>query len=66
MQALGRGDIVRHQSGNSYIVVDNSGGLILAIREIHIGNPTEWTAIFKNEVNTSAKKKRFATDHGHP
>jgi hypothetical protein len=48
LKKLERGDIVRHNvSGESYIVLEPrrtvAGRVVVAIREIEISNPVEWT-----------------------
>lgn len=40
MRKLGRGDVVRHARGDSYVVI-SVGAEIVAVREIIISNPTE-------------------------
>lgn len=36
------GDIVRHKTGNAYVVVFNDGRCITATRTISVTNPNEW------------------------
>lgn len=49
IQALQRGDIVRHAKGEAYIVLDNDGRIVTAIRHITVSNPSEWTLVKKHD-----------------
>ena len=45
---LKEGDIVRHKSdGEAYIVTGNYGDYVIAVRQIHITNESEWVKINK-------------------
>ncbi len=50
MQNLKRGDLVRHKSGGRvYVVTDNYGGRVTAVRSVDITNSIEWDAIPKGQ-----------------
>lgn len=48
MDLLDRGDIIRHVTGDSYIVLQRHGKTLTAIREIDVSNPNEWELFSRN------------------
>lgn len=57
LDALNRGDIITHVTGDSYIVLQRRGKRLTAIREIDVSNPNEWELFSRNP----RKKERIAT-----
>jgi len=53
---LNRGDIVRHASGYSYIVIDSYNGNVLAIRGITVSNGTEWTLVKRHDWTVDSEE----------
>jgi len=51
---LKRGDIVRHKTGESYVIEHPLGGSYIAVRTIHVSNPFEWEK-YNKENNAPAK-----------
>lgn len=58
---LKSGDIVQGKSyGLGYIVVDNLGDRVIAIREVEMTNPIEWSLIQKNTKQSMHWTARLA------
>lgn len=59
LKKLSLGDIVKSKlTGKAYIVTDNNGSRVIAIRTMEISNPIEWD-IYKvavNSINNSIKE----------
>ena len=50
-QLLSRGDIVRHKSGESYVILRNDGRFIIAVRTVEITNTAEWELVGTNSLS---------------
>lgn len=48
LDQLDRGDIIRHVTGESYIVLQRHGKRLTAIREVDVSNPSEWELWSRN------------------
>jgi hypothetical protein len=57
MDKLDRGDIIRHVTGESYIVLQRRGKQLTAIREIDVSNPNEWELFSANPRRREAIRK---------
>lgn len=45
---LSCGDIVRHATGETWVIMANYGGRMTAVRTMDIHNRTEWQLLFKS------------------
>ena len=46
LKEVRRGDILRNNgTGNSYVVLSTYGDRILAVRDVTVTNPSEWTLV---------------------
>lgn len=51
------GDIIKHKMGNdTYIVTANYGSYAIAVRAVHVSNPSEWE--FVDPANWRSVSKR--------
>lgn len=57
MDKLDRGDIIRHVTGESYVVLQRRGRHVTAIREIDVSNPNEWELFSANPRQRSPRTK---------
>jgi hypothetical protein len=50
--ALDHGDIVRHGNGEAFVVLQNDGKTVTAVRTIIVSNPIEWTLLKRHDWTT--------------
>ena len=56
IKGLRRGDIVRHKSGNTYVVVAHTpNGWPIAARQLTVTNPIEWAVVFRIGVGADVE-----------